>query len=235
MGRNYDYEVSYQEEVIFIPKEEPVCQNQYDIIGIGSGLFKDYPMLYDAMNSQGLCMSGLAFADNAVYYPFNKTRLNIPVWNMIPYILGNSKSVKDFMNKFTGEYNLNITDNPFNEQTPNAELHWFLCDNEEAIVIESTKDRLNIYDNPYGTLTNNPPFNEQKAYYNINMIGEDEKYFLEELGEEWKTRGLETSGLNGDYTSYGRFERLTFLKQHLEQYNMADPVIDSFKLCQSVE
>ena len=139
------------------------------------------------------------------------------------------------MNKFTGEYNLNITDNPFNEQTPNAELHWFLCDNEEAIVIESTKDRLNIYDNPYGTLTNNPPFNEQKAYYNINMIGEDEKYFLEELGEEWKTRGLETSGLNGDYTSYGRFERLTFLKQHLEQYNMADPVIDSFKLCQSVE
>ena len=235
MGRNYDYEVSYDEEVIFIPKEEPVCQNQYDIIGIGSGLFKDYPMLYDAMNSQGLCMSGLAFTDNAVYYPFNKSKLNIPVWNMIPYILGNSKSVKDFKNGFTGEYNLNITDTPFNEQTPNAELHWFLCDKEEAVVIESTEDGLQIYDNSLGTMTNNPPFNKQVEYCNIDFIGEDKENSLQEIGKEWKTRGLETLGLNGDYTSSGRFERLTWLKQKLEKYDVEDSVIGSFKLCQSVE
>ena len=61
MGRNYDYEVSYEEEVIFIPKGENVCHNKFDILGIGSGLFKEFPMLYDGMNEKGLCCSGLAF------------------------------------------------------------------------------------------------------------------------------------------------------------------------------
>ena len=232
MGRNYDYEVSYDEEVIFIPSGEKVCQNQYDIIGIGSGLFKEYPMLYDAMNSQGLCMSGLAFQGNAMYNQFDKSKSNLPVYKVIPYILGHCESVKEFKRLFS---EMNITDTPYDDNTPNAELHWFLCDKEQSIVIESTKDGLQIYDNPYGTLTNNPPFNEQKEYYEIDFIGESEEYYIKELGKEWNTRGLQTSGLSGGYTSTERYERLTYLKQHLEQYDMADPVIDSFKLCQSVE
>ena len=234
MGRNYDYEVSYNEEVIFIPKEEQVCYNPYDIMGIGSGLFKDYPMLYDAMNECGLCISGLAFTDNAVYYPFNKSKMNIPVYKVIPYILGNWETVKGFKEEVE-DVGLNLTDTPYDDKTPNASLHWFLCDKEESIVIESTKDGLNIYDNPYGTLTNNPPFNEQKAYFEIDFIGENEDYFLEEMGKEWKTRGMQTCGLSGGYTSTERFERLTYLKQKLEQSSNIDPVIDSFKLCQSVE
>lgn len=229
MGRNYDYEVSYNEEVIFIPKEE----KGYDILGIGSGLFKDYPMLYDAMNECGLCMSGLAFTDNAVYYPFNKGKWNIPVYKFIPYTLTQFDSVKSFKDEIGDT--LNLTDTQYNDNTPNASLHWLLCDKEESIVIESTKDGLNIYDNPLGTLTNNPPFNEQKAYFEIDFIGEDENCYIKEMGKEWATRGLETCGLSGGYTSAERFERLTYLKQHLEQYDMADPVIDTFRLCQSVE
>lgn len=229
MGRNYDYEVSYAEEVIFIPKEE----KGYDILGIGSGLFKDYPMLYDAMNSQGLCMSGLAFTDNAIYYPFNKGKWNIPVYKFIPYTLTQFDSVKAFKDEIGDT--LNLTDTQYNDNTPNASLHWLLCDKEESIVIESTKDGLNIYDNPLGTLTNNPPFNEQKAYFEIDFIGEDENYYIKEMGKEWSTRGLETLGLSGGYTSTERFERLTYLKQKLEQSSNIDPVIDSFKLCQSVE
>ena len=110
-----------------------------------------------------------------------------------------------------------------------------LSDMDDCIVIESTKDGLQIYDNPLGTMTNNPPFNEQKDFYEIDFIGEDEKSYLKEMGKEWKTRGMETCGLSGGYTSTERFERLTWLKQKLEKYDVVDPVIDSFKLCQSVE
>lgn len=234
MGRNYDYETSYKEEVICIPSNEQVCQNQYDIIGIGSGLFKEYPMLYDAMNNQGLCMSGLAFTGNAKYNEFNKGKFNLPVYKFIPFILGNFKTVAEFK-AFAEEEKLNLTDTRYDDNTPNAELHWFLCDKKEAIVIESTKDGLKIYDDPYETMTNNPPFDEMKAYYQIDFIGDDEEYYIKELGKEWSTRGLETSGLSGGYTSTDRFERLTYLKEHLEKESKATPIIDAFKLCQSVE
>lgn len=235
MGRNYDYETSYKEEVIFIPKDEKTCQNKYSILGIGSGLFQEYPMLYDGMNSKGLCCSGLAFTGNAKYDEFNKDKFNLPVYKLIPFTLGNFKTVADFKS-FAKEERLNLTDTRYDDNTPNAELHWLLCDTKDCIVIESTKDGLNIYDNPYHTMTNNPPFNEQKEYYeSFDFIGEDEDYYLKELGKEWSTRGLETCGLSGGYTSTERFERLTYLKQHLLKHSKADPILDSFKLCSSVE
>ena len=234
MGRNYDYELSYDENVISIPKGEEVCDNDYDVVGIGSGLFTEYPMLYDGMNEKGLCMSGLAFTGNAKYGNFNSNAINLAPYEMIPTILGSCKSVKDFKKKYSRTVGLNVWDKKFDENTENAELHWFLCDESESIVIESTKDGVVIYDNKFDVMTNNPPFDlmENAISENLSNIG----FYDDEIADErYFSRGFETEYLDGSYTSMGRFERLVYLKDHMEENSILNPVQDSFKLLNSVE
>ena len=62
---------------------------------------------------------------------------------------------------------INITNIPFNEKMPLAQLHWIIADKNEAITVESIKDGIKIYDNPVGVLTNNPPFDKQ-MFIHIN-------------------------------------------------------------------
>lgn len=229
MGRNYDFEKSFDEEVIFVPAGDPKCEGDYDILGVGSGLFKEYPMFYDAMNNEGLCMSGLAFSKNAKYHAPNDRKICLPPWEMIPHILGTCKSVEDFRNGFFGIYDLDVIDKPFREGIPNSDLHWFLCDMKESVVIESTADGVNVYDNPYGAMTNNPPFPMM-----VDNYWEHVKY-VGTIPLHYETRGKETFGLSGGYTSMERFERLVYLKEHLERQDKADMVTDAFKLCSAVE
>ena len=159
MGRNYDYQISYDEEVIWIPKHEEKCNNELDVLGIGSGLFPNYPMLYDGMNEMGLAMSGLAFTENAKYHkPLEPRIANYKPYNIILVILGQYESVKHFQDEVVEKYYINIIDEPYNENTQNAELHWMLCDKKDCLVIESTKSGVNIYENQLGVMTNNPPF-----------------------------------------------------------------------------
>ena len=232
MGRNYDYELSYDENIISIPKGEEICDNDYDVVGIGSGLFTEYPMLYDGMNEKGLCMGGLAFTGNAKYGNFNSNAINLAPYEMIPTILGTCKSVKDFKRKYSGIVGLNVWDKEFDENTQNAELHWFLCDKDDCIVIESTVDGVHIYENEFEVMTNNPPFDlmsrdvEDHLGFVGDYIEKDERYY---------SRGVETYYLDGSYTSMGRFERLVFLKENMEKNSILNPVQDSFKLLNSVE
>ena len=62
--------------------------------------------------------------------------------------------------------NINITDTPFAEDLPVAQLHWIIADKGGCITLESVKDGLKVYDNPVGVLTNNPPFETQM--FNLN-------------------------------------------------------------------
>ena len=60
VGRNFDYEVSYDEELRVIEPKQ--AGNQYKIIGMCAGVVKDYPLLYDPFTgmkcSQGYgCMN----------------------------------------------------------------------------------------------------------------------------------------------------------------------------------
>lgn len=64
---------------------------------------------------------------------------------------------------------MNLTDTPFNEYFPCAQLHWIIADASGSITVESMKDGLHIYDNPVGVLTNNPPFPQQMFQLNNYM------------------------------------------------------------------
>ena len=225
-GRNFDYEESYNEELIIIPPTENRYPTNKKIIGIGI-IADDYPLLYDGMNSEGLCVAGLSFPSNAKYSNEDDDNIisNIPSYDVTLFILSNCKTVNQCKGLFESA---NITNYSFEDINPSP-LHWIVSDNKETIVIEQTKEGLNVYDNPLEVLTNNPPFPQM-----FNVISEN----MEQIGKyqvNYDTRGKETFLLSGGYTSMERFQRLAYLKQQAEKQDKFDEVETTFHLLQSVE
>ena len=56
---------------------------------------------------------------------------------------------------------MNLTNTPYSEQFPVAQLHWIIADKTGAITVEAMEDGMHVYENKVGVLTNNPPFNIQ--------------------------------------------------------------------------
>ena len=86
-GRNFDYEISYNERVTITPRNYEFkfrkiedIKAHYAIIGIAAGI-DAYPLYYDACNEKGLAIAGLNFAGNAVYREFEEDMVNMqPIW-----------------------------------------------------------------------------------------------------------------------------------------------------------
>lgn len=226
MGRNYDYEQSFNEEVRIIDEGE--FDNKYKIIGVATGFIKDFPLLYDGMNQHGLCICGLAFEGNAKYFDEVNGKNNVASFRFPLEILGQFKSASD-AEEFLE--NANITNEGYSEQFPPSDMHWLICDKEKAIVVESTSEGLNVYDAETGVMTNNPPYPNQLelAKDSLKMVGKD-------CDIKYSSRGKETYGLPGDYTSFSRFATLSYIKQQLEKTdNNFDDVNQTFHLLSSIE
>lgn len=243
MGRNFDYEVSYGENVVKIPRQE--YGNDYSIIGICT-MYKDangvFPLLYDGMNERGLCMAGLAFEGNAHYMSYDRwlqqsiiktqdytigAERAIPVYRFIFEVLGRCRNVSQALKYIDKSV---LIDKQISSKYPNSDMHWFICDENESYVIEQTKDGLEWYRAETDVLTNNPPYPQQIAKYTAN------KGLIGKFMPNYHTRGVETEGLNGSYTSAGRFQRASYLKEKLEQSDCkANNVAQGFHLLSSVE
>lgn len=235
VGRNFDFDVSYKEQVIQIPRYKYF--NVYNIIGVVSGITEDFPLMYDGMNEKGLVCTALAFDNNADYKSADEIdndeiKIKIRPYEFVFGILSGFESVaevKKILNKSV------IVDEDFSADIKNSDLHWFVADEKESIIVEQTKDGLKIFDG--SVMTNNPPYDLQVELYDIfnQMIGDLPFKPLFKYSS-YETRGLETTNLNGDYTSFGRFERLTYLKNNLENNeNRFNEISQSFHLLGSVE
>lgn len=227
VGRNFDYEISYNEKLRFINKNE--FNNKYKIMGICTGIVEEYPLLYDGINEHGLVCGGLSFEGNAVYNNEMDLVHNIPSYSFVLSVLGNCKSVEEVKNYLE---NVNITNEQYSDVFPSSDLHWFISDKDESIVVEQTIKGLNIYNG--SVMTNNPTYPDMLAYkiFNNNKIGG----YLYELPKEYHSRGFETFNLSGDYTSIGRFCRLSYLKNKLEESdNEFNNVNCAFHLLSSIE
>ena len=228
-GRNFDYEVSYKEQLVNVAKGE--FGNEYAVIGMATGLVDTYPLLYDGMNEYGLTCGGLAFTDNAHYENIDDVPFGdyiIKPYEFTFYVLGNFKSVKEIRNYLI---NAHIIDEPYSDDFPNSDLHWHIADKDGSIIVEQTIDGLRVYDGE--VLTNNPPYplqlEEDKG--NRSFIGaickKDKEHF---------TRGVETEMLDGGYTSNERFTRVSYLKEQLEKTtDKFNQISETFHLLQSVE
>lgn len=219
-GRTLDYDFSYGEEITITPrnyvlsfKHMEKLKQHYAMIGMAH-VEDDYPLYYEAVNEKGLGMAGLNFVGNAVYGKEIKGKENAATYELIPWILGKCATVGEARVLLE---NINLTDTPFNENLPVAQLHWILADREEVITLESVKEGLRIYDNPVGVLANNPPFEEQMFQLNNYMHlspKSPKNSFSKELPLHIYSRGMGALGLPGDLSSQSRFVRAAFVKMN---------------------
>ena len=218
-GRNFDYEISYNERVTITPRNYVFkfrkideISSHFAIIGIAAGV-DGYPLYYDACNEKGLAIAGLNFEGNAVYNEFREDMVNITPFELIPYILGCAGSVSEARKLLE---NINLVNINFADELPLSPLHWMLSDNSgEAIVVEPLEDGLKIYDNPVGVLTNNPSFEKQLFYlnnYRSLSSRNPENTFGSGIDLDAYSRGMGAIGLPGDLSSASRFAKVAFTR-----------------------
>lgn len=219
-GRTLDYDFSYAEEVTVTPRNYQftfrngnTLKCHHAIIGMAY-VVDNFPLYYDAVNEKGLCMAGLNFVGNAHFNNEKQDKNNIAVFEFIPWILSQCKSLQEAKKLLE---KINLTDTPFSNALPVAELHWLIADKNDAITVESVKGEIKIYDNPVGVLTNNPPFDMQLFNLN-NYMHLSQKAprnnFSDRLTLQTYSRGMGALGLPGDLSSQSRFVRAAFVKMN---------------------
>ncbi len=152
-GRTLDYEFSYGDEVVITPRNYPfhfrhidAIESHYAMIGMAHVVDND-PLYYDAFNECGLAMAGLNFVGNAAYYDIEEGKDNIAQFEFIPWILGTCANLEEAK---TALIHMNLTNTPYSEQFPLAQLHWIIADQSGAITVEAMEDGMHIYENNVG-------------------------------------------------------------------------------------
>ena len=217
-GRTLDYEFSYGDEVVVMPRNYPLrfrsaaaSGTQYAMIGMAYVAGND-PLFYDGINEKGLGMAGLNFVGNAHYNKRTEGRDNIAQFEFIPWILSQCASVKEARELIS---RINLLDEPYSEQLPVAQLHWMIADRNEAITVESMRDGLKVHDNPLGVMTNNPPFDQQMfALNNYMNLSPKQPQNCWNIPLTAYSRGMGALGLPGDLSSQSRFVRVAYTKAH---------------------
>ncbi len=219
-GRTLDHDVSYGEEITVTPRNFRFhftgmgeMGTHYGMIGMAH-VAQGYPLYYDAVNEKGLGMAGLNFAGNAFYGNELEGKENVAVFEFIPWILEQCAAVKEVKGLLA---KINLTDTPFHESLPPAQLHWIIADREECITVESVREGIKVHDNPVGILTNNPPFEEQMFQLNNYMHlspKEPQNLFSSTLPLNAYSLGMGALGLPGDLSSQSRFIRAAFVKMN---------------------
>lgn len=219
-GRNLDYERSYGESVAVMPRRYPLSfrhmppsPTHYAMLGMAH-VQDGFPLYYDAMNEKGLCIAGLNFVGNAVYAKAEAGKPAVAQFELIPWLLAHCADVAQARAALQG---ISITDTPFCEGLPAAQLHWLISDGRESLVLEATAEGLQLYDNPFDVLTNNPPFPMQRFALNAYAAlspKQPENRFLPGVELERYSRGMGALGLPGDLSSQSRFIRAAFVRAH---------------------
>lgn len=219
-GRTLDYEFSYGDEITVTPRNYPftfrekgVVSSHYAMIGMAH-VADNYPLYYEAANEKGLCAAGLNFVGNAVYFDCAEGKDNIAQFEFIPWLLCQCADLKEARAMLQ---KINITNTPFSDKLPLAQLHWIIADKSGAITVESVAEGLKIYENPVGVLTNNPTFDKQM--FNLNNYMQltprtPENTFARGLELDRYSRGMGALGLPGDLSSQSRFVRVAFVKMN---------------------
>ncbi len=211
-GRTLDLEVSYEEEVVVIPRRFRLGSAGDDhlaVIGMAH-VENGYPLLYDGMNEAGLAAAALNFPGYACFGDDTDNKMNIPHYDFLAWILGSCASMSEAVDKLK---NTNITGRSYNGKLPAAQLHWMIADASGAIVVEQTSAGLEVYKNEIGVMTNSPSFPEQMLhlsdYMGLSPYGQENR-FAPDTEIRVYSRGMGAIGLPGDLSSRSRFVRAAF-------------------------
>ena len=233
-GRNLDLEYAYKETVVITPRNFPLTfrhQNtfstHYALIGMAY-ICDNYPLYYDATNEAGLSMAGLNFPADACYFPFRNNRDNITPFELIPWILGQCKTVTEARTLLE---KTNLLNEAFRSDLPLSPLHWMVSDAKQSLTIESTKKGLSVYTNPVDVLTNSPAFDMQLFHLNNYMnLSNDapENRFSDELILRRYSNGMGALGMPGDWSSQSRFVKAVFLNENAVCEDTEEDTVSQF-------
>lgn len=239
-GRNLDLDVEFENKVVITPKgyEFKLKNNQriinkQNIIGMAI-VIENYPLYFDAMNESGIFIAGLNFDGFAKYFDHKKNKLNLAQFELIPFLLSETKNLED-VKKILKE--LNITNDWFNKKLPCAPLHWLVGFKNKSIVIEQTKDGLRFYDNNLNVLSNNPTFDfhmlNMSQYKNLSIKNPPNN--LTNIDLNSYSEGMGMVGLPGDWSSVSRFIKAAFLVSNtVDEKTEIDNVTNFFHILGSV-
>lgn len=216
-GRTLDLEYSYQETVTITPRNflfsfrnGKTLPTHGAIIGMAT-IMQDYPLYYEAANEWGLAAAGLNFPGNAHYYQKNPEKINIAPFELIPWILGQCKTLDEARDCLL---KINIWEENFAKELPLSPLHWIISDRNSSITVECVESGMKIYENPIGVLTNNPCFDYHMThlteYMNLTCHSPENRFGNVSLTPYCK--GMGAMGLPGDLSSASRFIRASFVK-----------------------
>ena len=219
-GRTLDLEYSLGEEVVICPKNYPLplrhvehFTRKFAILG-ACILREGFPLFYDGVNEAGVAVAALNFPLSAKYADFDKGKLNLASFELIPYLLGTCESLVEVRRALE---NINITSDSFSSELPPSPLHWMFADKSSSLVVECTKEGLKVYENPVGVLTNEPSFDfhlTRLADYSSLDSVPPKNSLCNDFHPKIYSRGLGAFGLPGDFSSSSRFVRATFVKKH---------------------
>lgn len=234
MGRSLDYEASYGEEIVMLPRRFPLrfrhgggSEQGYAILGTAH-VADGYPLYYDAVNEKGLGIAGLNFVGNAHYAAPQDGRQNVAQFEFIPWLLRQCATLAEARQLLQA---VNLTGTPFSPHFPAAQLHWLLADTTGALTLEPTAAGLQIYENPVGVLTNNPPFPQQLFALNNYMHlspRQPENTFAPDVPLQAYSRGMGALGLPGDLSSPSRFVRAAFVRANARSAQTEDASVSQF-------
>ena len=195
-GRTLDYEFSYGEEIVVMPRRFPLSfrhmgnySQHYALVGMAH-VAEGTPLFYDAINEKGLGMAGLNFVGNADYKSLVPGKDNVASFEFIPWILGQCANLEEAKQLLA---RMNLVSTPFAPSLPASQLHWLIADSTGAITVECVKEGLKVYDNLAGVMTNNPPFPAQMMNLNNFMHlsrKQPENHFSGNLPLQCYSRGM---------------------------------------------
>ncbi len=240
-GRNLDLEYGYRETVTVTPRNYPftflhTASSPCHCAMIGMATVVDgYPLYYEATNEHGLSAAGLNFPGLAHYAKPQPGKLNVAVFEFIPWLLCRCKNTSEVKSVID---DLNIVDTPFCADLPPTPLHWMVADRDACLVIEPTAAGIQCCDNPIGVMTNAPEFpyhlTHLKDYQHLSPLPPENRFGAG--GDMTPYSGaMGAVGLPGDWSSASRLVRAAFVKSNTPTLPTgAENVNQFFRILQSV-
>lgn len=237
-GRTLDDSKEYDLNLIITPRQyqfsfDKATDLGYTIMGLGIE-YNDYPLYFEGVNEYGLAIAALEFKDYAIYHQYDNNKINIPSYELIPFILRNNKTINEVKRSIR---NLSIWDKSISTLYPIAPLHYLVSDEFESIVIEQSDDGLKIYENKYNVLANNPNF----LYHleNIkNYVSLTPSFPANRLSNKLSitpfSNGIGAYSLPGDYSSASRFIKAVYMSLNAVYLNNNADIIQFFNILSSV-
>lgn len=218
-GRTLDVECSYGEQLVIMPRFFPLAfrkagemKEHFAVMGMATVL-DGQPLFFDAVNEYGLAMAGLNFPGQAMYFPMQEGKENITPFELIPYLLGQCKTVEEVREKLK---EISIVNLPFSEAMPLTPLHWMIADKEKSIVVESVKEGLKVHENPVDVMTNSPSFDYHMMHLSdyMQLSNQPTQNHFGDAYLKAYSRGMGAMGLPGDWSSASRFVRAAFVRHN---------------------